>query len=68
MRRERWESFPNEAGNRPHLELRRGKQGTSGVVAGLTVFLSSGDRYVGELLELQQGCERPLEVPEVRCD
>ena len=24
--------------------------------------------YVGELLELQQGCEGPLEVPEDRCD
>ena len=27
--------------------------------AGLSCFLSSGDRYVGELLELQQGCEEP---------
>ena len=36
--------------------------------AGLAYFLSSGDGYVGELLELQQGCEDPLEVPEVRCD
>ena len=25
--------------------------------AGLSFFLSSGDGYVGELLELQQGCE-----------
>ena len=33
--------------------------------AGLSCFLSSGDRYVGELLELQQGCEEPFEVPEV---
>ena len=36
--------------------------------AGLSCFLSSGDGYVLELLELQQGCEDPLEVPEVRCD
>ena len=35
---------------------------------GLSCFLSSGDGDVGELLELQQGCEDPLEVPEVRCD
>ena len=28
--------------------------------AGLSCFLSSGDRYVGELLELQQGCEEPF--------
>ena len=36
--------------------------------AGLLYFLSSGDGYDGELLELQKGCEGPLEVPEVRCD
>ena len=30
--------------------------------AGLSSFLSSGDGYVGELLELQQGCEGPLEL------
>ena len=34
--------------------------------AGLSCFLSSGDGYVGELLELQQGCEGPFEVPDVR--
>ena len=28
--------------------------------AGLSRFLSSGDGYVGELLELQQGCEGPF--------
>ena len=28
--------------------------------AGLSCFLSSGDGYVGELLELQEGCERPF--------
>ena len=36
--------------------------------AGLSCFLSSGDGYVGELLELQQRWKDPLEVPEVRCD
>ena len=36
--------------------------------AGLSCFLSSGDGYVGELLEMQQGCEGPLEVPKVRCE
>ena len=36
--------------------------------AGVSCFLSSGDGDVGELLELQQRCEDPLEVPEVRCD
>ena len=33
--------------------------------AGLSCFLSCGDGYVGEILELQQGCEGPLEFPEV---
>ena len=28
--------------------------------AGLSCFLSSGDWFVGELLELQQGCEGPF--------
>ena len=36
--------------------------------AGLSCFLSSGDGYVGELLELQQGCEEPFGSPGVRCD
>ena len=30
--------------------------------AGGSSFLSSGDGYVGELLELQQGCEGPFEL------
>ena len=38
------------------------------VWAGLSSFLSSADGYVGELLELQQRCEGPFEVPEFRCD
>ena len=38
------------------------------LLGGLSGFLSSGDGYVGELLELQQGCERTFGVPEVRCD
>ena len=29
--------------------------------AGLSCFLSNGAGYVGELLELQQGCEEPFE-------
>ena len=36
--------------------------------AGLSCFLSSVDGYVGDLLELQQGCEVALGAPEVRCD
>ena len=36
--------------------------------AGLSCFLSTGDGYIGELLELQQGCEGSFGIPEVRCD
>ena len=35
---------------------------------GPSCFLSSGDGYVGELLELQQGCEGPFVLSRVRCD
>ena len=51
----------------PPLEL-AGEIGAPLNVGGILLFLSSGDGYVGELLELQQGCEDPFEVPEVRCD
>ena len=36
--------------------------------AGLSCFLSSGDRYVGEKLELQQDCDRPFGSSRGRCD
>ena len=36
--------------------------------AELSCLPSSGDGYVGELLELQQGCEEPFGSPGVRCD
>ena len=41
------------------LEL-GGGNGAPWMWAGLECFLSSGDGYVGELLELQQGCEGPV--------
>ena len=44
----------------PYLEMRRENRGSAWVVAGPSVFLSSGDGYVGELLELPQGCQRPF--------
>ena len=34
-----------------HLNSRRGKWGSSSLVAGNSAFLSSGDRYLGKLLE-----------------
>ena len=43
----------------PPLEL-VGGNGTTLEVGGTLVFLLSGDGYVGELLELQQGCEGPF--------
>ena len=51
----------------PPLEL-AGGNGATLDMGGTLGFLLSGDGYVGELLELQQGCEGPLDVPEVMCD
>ena len=51
MRRERREFFPEEAGKDPSSRVWRRKRSSSGV-AGPSCFLWSGDRYVGELLEL----------------
>ena len=44
----------------PHLWMRRENWGSSWVVAGHSVFLLSGYGYVGELLELPQGCQGPF--------
>ena len=52
MRRERREFFPDHAGKVSLL--------SSWMWAGLSCFLSSGNGYVGELLELQKGCEGPF--------
>ena len=68
MGRERWEFFPDIAGKGSLLSSKEAETGLLWMWAGLACFLSSGDGYVGELLELQQGCERPLEVLEVTCD
>ena len=66
--RERQNSFPTIRERKPHLEQRRGKEGSSRVVLGPSVFLSSGDGCVGELHELQHGCEGPFDVQEGRRD
>ena len=60
MRQERREFFPNHAVKRSHLSREEGETGLLWIWAGLSCFLSSGDGYVGELLELQQGCEGPF--------
>ena len=51
----------------PPLQL-AGGNGATLDMGGTLGFLLSGDGYVGELLELQQGCKDPLQVPEVKCD
>ena len=68
MRRERREFFPDHAGKGSHFSSQEAETGLLWMWSGLSCFLSCGDEYVGELLELQQGCEDPLEVPEFMCD
>ena len=58
MRRERQEFFPYQAGKGSLLSSKEAEKGLLWMWAGLSCFLSSGDGYVGELLELQRGCER----------
>ena len=60
MRREHGEFFPHHAGNGSLLSSYEAETGILWMWAGLSCFLSSGDGYVGELLELQQGCEGPF--------
>ena len=65
MRREGQEFFPDHSGKGSLLSSYAAQTGLLWMLAGLSCFLSSVDGYVGELLELQQGCEDPLEIPEV---
>ena len=60
MRQERREFFPEHAGKGSLLSSQEAETGLLWTWAGLLCFLSSGDGYVGELLELQQGCEGPF--------
>ena len=60
MRRERREFFPDLAGKGSLLSSYEGETGLLWMWAGLSCFLSSGAGYVGELFELQQGCEGPF--------
>ena len=68
MRRERREFFSEHAGKGSLLSSKEVEMGLLWMWEGLSCFLSSGDGYVGELLELRKGVKNPLEVPEVRCD
>ena len=60
MRRERREFFPDHAGKGSLLSSYEAETGLLWMWPGLSCFLSSVDVYVGELLELQQGCEGPF--------
>ena len=60
MRWECWEFFPDHAGKGSLLSSDEAEKGLLWMWAGFLLFLSSGDGYVGELLELQQGCEGPF--------
>ena len=60
MRRERLESFPDEAGKGSLISNYEAEMGLLWMWAGLSCSLSSEDGYVGQLLELQQGCEGPF--------
>ena len=57
MRRKRREFFPDHAGKGSLLSSSEAEKGILWMWAGLSCFLSSGDGYVRELLELQQGYE-----------
>ena len=59
MQREGREFFPEHAAKGTCLSSNKAETGLLWMWAGLSCFLSSGDGYVGELLEVQQGCEGP---------
>ena len=58
MRRERREFFPYLARKGCLLSSYEAETGLLWMWAELSCFLSSGDGYVGKLLELQHDCER----------
>ena len=60
VRRNRRECFPDHAGKGSLLSSSEVETGLLSMWAGLSCYLSSGDGYVGELLELQPGCEGPF--------
>ena len=60
MQRERREFFPELEGKGSLLSSYEAETGLLWMWVELSCFLLSGDRYVGELLDLQQGCEGPF--------
>ena len=60
MRQEHRKFFPDHAEKGSLLPNYEAETGLLWMWAGLSCFLSSGDEYVGELLEVQQGWEGPF--------
>ena len=54
------EFIPDHSGKGSLLSSYEVEAGLLWMWAGLSYFLSSGDGYIGELVELQQGCEGPF--------
>ena len=68
MRWECREIFSDHAGKGSLLSSWEAETGLLWMWAGLSCFLSSGEGYVGEHLELQQGCEGPFVSSKGWCD
>ena len=60
MRREGREFFPEDEGKGSLFSSYKMETGLRLMWVGPSSFLSSGDGYVGEHLDLQQGCEGPF--------
>ena len=60
MRREPQKTFPDHSGKELILSSYEAETGLLWMWAELSCFLSNGIGYVGELLELPQGCEGPF--------
>ena len=68
MRREFPEFFPEQAAKLSLISSYESETGLLWMWPGPSCFLASGDGCVGELLELQQGCEGPFLLSRVTCD
>ena len=60
MRREGQEFLPDDEEKGSLFSRYEAETGLRWMWEGFWCFLFSGDGYVGELLELQQGCEGPF--------
>ena len=58
--RECQESFPDDTGRESILSSYEAETGLLWMWVGPSCFISSGDGYVGDLLDLLQGCQRPF--------